>query len=633
MPQAGIFSPEKNLARGALSRAVSCAGKHGLKHAAIPGETVFACSPAMPHEAHGRRCRPCLCWQGCSPAWPYSEDGLLVALDGNILNLADLVDELYPGAAAGKKPGQLLVKLYRAPGGFPVEKFFGDFTLSVYEKAGRALSLYRSGSGSRPLYYGFVGKSLAWASDIALLTELFGFKPELAPGALDLYLRLNYIPAPVTAYKGLSKLRMGEVVVCRPGEPPAGRLFDGPAPKTPGRLSFAAAKRTVREKLGAAAAHAASSVPRCAFLLSGGVDSSALVAAASVSLKDRLNTVSLAFPAKDRSEEGFAALVAKKFNTRHEVIRVKVPSPETLTKLAALFNEPVSDDAAIPLFQANGLLEKEFSGVITGTGGDELFGGHAWQPNLAEIFSRAEKQGLWSPAAGGLPPASVTADYARKMLHCSHFDVKKLYRPGFRSELDREEAPLAVHLRSLIARCAGKDAINTALDCDMKSFLPEYLFMNAYAAFGRNGMKVLAPFLYRDLVSFVSPLPGRWKIKGRVRKWNEYSSGLEKYSGSGDWRSEDLVQKHLLREAFRDFLPPEIFSRGKHGLSCPCADWLRGELKLFWYKTVVEKGFLAGAFLEKRELQTLFYKHQSGKADHSAEMWNLLMFELWQQGK
>jgi len=104
---------------------------------------------------------------------------------------------------------------------------------------------------------------------------------------------------------------------------------------------------------------------------------------------------------------------------------------------------------------------------------------------------------------------------------------------------------------------------------------------------------------------------------------------LEGYSGRADWRPEGMVQKYLLREAFRGVLPRQIISRGKHGLSCPCSDWLRRELKLFWYEKVVAKGFLAGAFLEKRELQTLFYEHQSGKADHSAEMWNLLMFELW----
>jgi len=206
MPQAGIFSPERNLARGALSRAVSCAGKHALKHAAIPGETVFACSPAMPHEAHGRRCRPCLCWQGCSPAWPYSEDGLLVALDGNILNLADLVDELYPGAAAGKKPGQLLVKLYRAPGGFPVEKFFGDFTLSVYEKAGRALSLYRSGSGSRPARPGSEVVLLGAAGGVELIVCALAIRNEIAPPTInyetpDPECDLDYVPNEPRALK------------------------------------------------------------------------------------------------------------------------------------------------------------------------------------------------------------------------------------------------------------------------------------------------------------------------------------------------------------------------------------------------------------------------------------------------
>ncbi|MDD5208585.1 MAG: asparagine synthase-related protein [Elusimicrobiales bacterium] len=627
MPQAGIFSPELELTRGALSGAVAGAAGSGLKHAAIAGETVFACSPAMPHDEHGRRCIPCLCRQGCSPAWPYASKGLLVELDGNILNLKEMVESLYPGSAAGKKPGELLVMLYRAEGEFPIGKLFGDFTLSVYDTVEKKLFLYRSGSGSRPLYYGFAGDFLVWASDIALLRDLFGFKLELAPGAVDLYLTLNYIPAPNTAYKGLSKLRMGEMLVSCADKPASARLFT--VPPAPRAFTLAAAKKEVRKGLGAAAAHAAASVPHCAFLLSGGLDSSAIVAAASESVPGRLNTISLTFPGQAESEENFSSLVARKFRTRHLSVPVNLPSEETLFKLAARFNEPVSDDAAVPLFQVNELLEKEFSGVITGTGGDELFGGHAWQPGLIAIFSRLEKEGLWSGASGGFPPAAVAAEYGRNMLHCSHFKKRTLYAPGFLSALGRGEDPVTAHLRSLIGRCAAKDITNMVLDCDMKSFLPEYLFMNAYAAFARKGLKVLAPFLYGDMVSLVSPLPGRWKIKGRLREQSGRGRKTGNFRGNGDWRAEGLVQKYLLREAFRDLLPPEITDRGKRGLTCPYSEWLRKDLKLFWYEKVIAKGFLAGAFLEKKALQVLFYEHQSGKADHGSEMWNLLMFELW----
>lgn len=247
MPQAGIFSPELKLSNAALTLAAAGASLRGFRYAAAAGEAVFACSGDKPD---GRR-------------------GLLIALDGDIQNLKEEAGKLYSAAVAGKKPEELLADIYRAQENFPAERLSGDFTFSIYDRAKRKLFLFRSGSGGRPLYYGFAGGSLAWASDIVLLRNLFGFKLELAPRSLDLYLALNYIPAPDTAYKNLSKLQMGEMLVSRAGKPAAVRLCNGPSHDTPPGLTFNAAKKAVNEKLQAAAANAAAAAPRCAFLLSG----------------------------------------------------------------------------------------------------------------------------------------------------------------------------------------------------------------------------------------------------------------------------------------------------------------------------------------------------------------------------
>lgn len=208
-------------------------------------------------------------------------------------------------------------------------------------------------------------------------------------------------------------------------------------------------------------------------------------------------------------------MVAKKFNTRHEILPVGVPSEGTLSELASRFNEPVSDDAAMALFQVSSAFKSEFSAVISGTGGDELFGGHSWQPLVIQCFNDLEKEGVWSGGSGVRPPGPVLSEYARKVVHCSHFNRSKLYSAGFTAGLSEGEDRMTAHIRRLIGRCARKDAINMVLDCDMKSFLAEYLCMNAYAVFSRSGMKMAAPFLNGELVSFVSRLPGRCRADGK----------------------------------------------------------------------------------------------------------------------
>ena len=557
-----------------------------------------------------------------------------IVFNGEIYNFLELRAELEKAGHAfrTKTDTEVILALYQKLGAACVGRLRGMFAFAIWDKVEQSLFLARDRIGKKPLVYTQQAGFLAFASELRSLFVWPGISREVDPEAIDLFLSLQYIPSPKTVYRQVKKLPPGHFLLCRKGQTTVERYWDLPLGQSPVTTDLETAKSLVADKLREAVRlRLISDVPLGAFL-SGGVDSSIIVAIMAEMSSQPVKTFSIGFEESEFSELHFAKEVARRYGCEHTEFVVKPEMADVLPKLAWHYGEPYADPSALPSYYVARETRRFVTVALNGDGGDENFAGYVRYfamklarsfdlmpgPARAALRSAAELLPDWRAPYGftwrlkRFLRSALFTDLPRRHLkmicYFTEEDKDGFYTPEFADRLGSAQGSAQGYMARAFDACPDEDFVNRLLYVDFKTYLPECLMTKMDIAAMANSLEGRSPFLDHEFVETVFRMSGDWKLKGlRGHKW-------------------------LLKEAFRDKLPPLIFNRGKMGFGIPLGSWFRGPLQGYWADHVLGASALARGYFSEAALRRLWEEHQSRRRDHGYRLWALLMLELWHEG-
>jgi len=557
-----------------------------------------------------------------------NEDGTIhVVQNGEIYNYRELREDLEQRGHHFRTQSdtEVLVHLYEERGPGFAEALRGMFAIAIWDDRERRLVLARDRYGIKPLYYRFAADALSFASELKALLRQPGFSRDIDLDGLEAYLAFSCIPAPLTIFREARKLPAGSVLVWNERERSEGLRIDRyahpqAAPKRQLREeSDELLAEELRERLSdSVRAHLIADVP-VGILLSGGIDSSALAAFAATTGSGRVSTFSIGFEERSFDERDRARLVAARYGTDHHELVVRPNAVELLPRMAEIFDEPFADSSAVPTYLVSELAHQHVKVVLSGEGGDELFGGyfnyvgHRFAPLLGGIASLAR------PLVERLPTSTTKAssfDYKAKHFVRGaglsalerHFVWKGIFSPDARAEILRPEARGTTDPIELLRPAYGQsdeiDELARIMDVDLGVFLVEDMLVKTDRASMAQSLEARVPFLDEAVTNLALALPTRQKVRG-------------------------LAKKRLLRRALEPLLPAEILSGPKQGFSIPVGAWLRGELQPLTRSILSPETIRRQGFFRSSAVTRMLEAHVAGQRDCSRQLWNLLVFSLW----
>ncbi|MCB1753336.1 MAG: amidotransferase 1, exosortase A system-associated [Gammaproteobacteria bacterium] len=559
----------------------------------------------------------------------FNEDGtVVVTYNGEIYNFPELTDEL-------KRLGhvfrthcdtEVIVHAWEAWGKSCVDRFRGMFAFAVWDRNLEALFLARDRIGIKPLYYANLADgSFIFGSELKSLRAHPGLPREIDPSAVEDYFAFGYVPEPKTIYKQVYKLPPGYRLTIRRGQQqPVPEQYWDVSFETQNPVNEKQLQAELLERLEEAVRiRMIAEVPLGAFL-SGGVDSSAVVAAMAGISDDPVNTCSISFGDPKFNESQYAAMVAAQYKTAHRVEQVDPNDFDLIDHLADLYDEPYADSSALPTFRVCELAKKQVTVVLSGDGGDENLAGyrryrwHTYEEKMRSLLPF----GIRKPLFGLLGRAYPKADWAPKVFRAkSTFEAMardslegylhsvsilsnemrgSLFTPALKRDLQGYRAI------EVFRRHAGQAPTDHPLSLvqylDMKTYLPGDILTKVDRASMAHALEVRVPILDHQLVDWISKLPPELKMKGREGKY-------------------------IFKKALEPYLPNEILYRPKMGFSLPLASWFRGPLQQRVRDSILGDAMSDSGLFERRYLETLVNHHQSSRRDYSASIWTLMMFE------
>jgi len=545
----------------------------------------------------------------------YSEDRTVACVfNGEIYNFRELREELARKGHALKSVGdsEVIAHLYEEHGPQCLERLRGMFAIAIWDARRGALLLGRDRLGKKPIYYGVADGCLSFASEINALYRIRGLRGDVDPAALDLYLTYGYVPAPFSIFTGIRKL------------PPAHFLqLDGRAMRVepywrlpdhgPLQASTFEIERELVKRLGEAVdMRLVSDVPLGCFL-SGGVDSSTIVALTSRSRRG-VKTFSIGFNEEKFNELTYARQVAEQFRTDHHEFMVEPHLVEALPEMARHFGEPFADSSALPTWYLSALTAKHVTVALNGDGGDELFGGYPWYrtaERLQRLARRIPRPLAWAASlvlygrdpriarARRLVDRLLAPPAARfRSLRTSAIAGARLrlYSPAFRAAA----ADVAQRYLETVYNAVDADEVARMLCTDLLSYLPEDLMVKVDRMTMAHSIESRSPFLDHEFVEFAVRIPA-------ALKWDADGG------------------KAILRRAMRSAFPPRFLERPKQGFSIPVSAWLRDELRPIVARKVCGAALLDHGWLEPTAVRAMCEQHWSGQRDWGTELWTLLM--------
>lgn len=564
----------------------------------------------------------------------YADGRYWIVFNGEIYNYRELRKQLSERGHAfqTQTDTEAILALYQERGPDCVKSLRGMFALAIWDKREKRLFLARDRIGKKPLCYAQKDGALVFGSELRCLFALAPELPrEVRPEAVDQFLSLQYIPSPGTIYRDAFKLPPGHWLTWQAGRTKIERYWDLPLGAKPVTTDFEEAKRLIVDKLRESVRlRMISDVPLGAFL-SGGVDSSIIVALMAEQSSRPVKTFSIGFQEERFSELPFARAVARRYKTDHTEFVVKAEMAEILPRLAWHYGEPYADASALPSYYVARETRKFVTVALNGDGGDENFAGYIryFAMKLAARFDALPGFAKTALRAGAEHLPEYNAPYGftwrlKRFLRSALFsdlpkrhlkmigyfqeeDKDGLYTTEFRQRLGTTAGSAQGYLAEAFARCGSEDFVNRLLYVDFKTYLPECLMAKVDIATMACSLEGRSPLLDHEFVELVYPMPGDWKLKGlRGHKW-------------------------IMKEAFKDKLPEVIQNRGKMGFGIPLGAWLRGPLKGYWEERVLGRAALARGYFDEAGLRGLWAEHQSGRRDHGYRLWALLMLELWHE--
>jgi asparagine synthase (glutamine-hydrolysing) len=551
-----------------------------------------------------------------------NEDGSVwVVFNGEIYNYGELRRHLEARGHRFRTESdtETLVHLYEDEGANGLERLRGMFAFAIWDARRRRLFLARDRFGKKPLYYAALPGGFWFASELKCL-KAAGVPLELDREALRFYFQFGYVPDPWSPFQAVRKLPAGSwLEYGAGGAVKQGRYWRVPAPAetAPADLTEDGACEMVRELFDESVRlRMVADVPLGAFL-SGGIDSSAIVASMALQSRDPIRTFSIGFEEAGYNELEYAAMIAKKYGTEHHEIVLRPDAVELAGQLARWFDEPFADTAAIPTFLLSRFAAEHVKVALSGDGGDEIFGGY-------DSFRKVEKLGVFdrvpqalrrfiSLAAEALPYSAYGKNYLRMIARPSalerYFDLN--YAPYFlRRELLAPEWMLpadAAFLTRAFAGCLlpdGASALSQAMYFEATANLTGGMLVKVDRAAMANSLEVRCPLLDHKLAEAAARLPHAWKIRNR--------------------RGKDIFIR-----AMGDRLPPALVNRKKQGFEPPFAVWLRGPLREMVRDRLTSPAFLERGIVSGEFVKTLIDEHQSGRRNNQLWLWMLLVFDLW----
>jgi asparagine synthase (glutamine-hydrolysing) len=557
----------------------------------------------------------------------YNEDrSVVLVLNGEIYNYEGLRSALERRGHvfATRTDTEVIVHLYEEHGADCVRHLRGMFAFALWDGRLRQLLLARDRLGKKPLFYAANHGTLWFASETRSILEDPAIERDVNYDAIDSFLHFQYVPDPLSAFAALRKLPPAHTLVWRDGRIRTDRYW---------RLSYRRrdiadeqeAHARIREALlEATALRLRSDVPLGAFL-SGGVDSSAVVAAMARQ-GGRVKTFSIGFDAAGYDETPYARDVATLFDTDHHELVVEPNAMEVLPRLVWHYGEPFADHSAIPSFYLSELARRHVTVALNGDGGDESFAGYS-----RYLGRRADRlAALPRPARAALARIAqlgtdrrvgsfrwrleratyvsllpVQGRYAKWMACFDERERVDLYTPEFRDALDaRRTAPSVI--ASPYLESDAEDEVNRLLDVDVHTYLPGDLLVKVDIASMAHSLEVRSPLLDHRLMEIAAGLPGEWKLAGGTTK-------------------------RLFKDALRPWLPDHILDRPKWGFSVPLGNWLRTDLRRLPAEILLDPRSIERGLFRESRIRRLIEQHMSGASENTDKLWALIQLEVWMQ--
>jgi asparagine synthase (glutamine-hydrolysing) len=550
-----------------------------------------------------------------------NEDGsVIVILNGEIYNYLELRDRLTRSGHtfSTHSDTEVLVHLYEEHGARLVDHLRGMFAFAIWDRRSRTLLLGRDRVGKKPLFWTRLGRRIVFASELSSLLahRAVGRSPSMH--AIDAFLALQYVPHPLSAVEGAYKLPPASTLVADAG---------GVRVDTYWSLDYSR-KRAVpdaEEQLLALLDEATrvrlmSEVPLGAFL-SGGIDSSAVVASMAAQTTEPVKTFSIGFRDAAFDESQHARLVASQFGTDHHELVVEPSALELLPRLARHYGEPFADPSAIPSFYLAEMASQHVTVALNGDGGDESFAGYnRYHYNLKLRAVTGLPGPLLAAMQGGgamLAKGRMSERLGRRVQRValspssmyvslmSAFDERRrtaLLTPEFERALGGQRPEQMFAAAWSGARCANE--IDRMLCVDVATYLPGDLLVKMDIATMAHSLEARSPFLDHKLMEFAAALPAHLKLDG--------ANG-----------------KAILKRALARRLPATVLDRPKMGFGVPLGRWFREELRALPREILLDPASLRRGYFRPAAVESLIDEHQGGKADHALRLWVLIQLEMW----
>ncbi|MGW3368911.1 asparagine synthase (glutamine-hydrolyzing) [Streptosporangium canum] len=556
----------------------------------------------------------------------YSEDGRVVAVfNGEIYNFRELRRELVRRGHRLRTKGdsECLVHLYEEYGADMVRHLRGMFAFALWDRDRERLILARDRVGKKPLYWRSDGHSIWFGSELKSLEQDPGMRREVDPVALHHYLTYQYVPAPWSIYEGVRKLPPGHVLVWERGQVTFRRYWRLDRTPRPVADEREEEERLRELLLEATRIRMVSERPIGAFL-SGGIDSSAVVAAMAMQSGEQIKTFCIGFEDGRYDERHKARMVADRYATDHHEFVVTSDLLDLLPRLAWQFDEPFADSSAIPSFYVAQLSRRHVTVALTGDGGDECFGGYqryalmnqahripgmpralaAVSARVGTLLSERSDYGSARRRLGRLmrfaaEPPSLR--YAGLMSRCTPGQKSEIYSDALRDRLAETDSHRLIE--EIFLSSPAQTDLGRVLDVDTATYLPGDLLVKVDITTMANSLEARSPFLDHHLMEWAAGLPDALKVrKGQT--------------------------KLLLKRAVAPWLPGELLHYPKKGFGVPLAAWLRGELRELAYDTLTDGTARGRGLFRPTVVRDLLQRHIDG-ADHGDRLWSLLQLELW----
>lgn len=557
---------------------------------------------------------------------PMTRDGSTIVYNGEIYNYRELREELRSGGRSFQTDSdtEVVLQAYNKWGKACLERLRGMFAFGIWDGADECLFLARDRLGQKPLLYSTASGAFAAASEMQALVDLPTVSRKMNLNAIHTYLQLKYVPSPESGFEDVQKLEPGYYLVVKQREVVEKTRYWSPSTEKKEDVDLQTYREDVRDTLREAVRLRLRSDVTLGAFLSGGIDSSIVVALMAQESENKIRTFSVGFEHDEYNELPYARSVAERYDTDHTELVAEPDVQNLLPQLARHYGEPFADASAVPTYYVSKKTSQHVKVALTGDGGDEIFGGYRRYEGmmLHQFFSRWFPEGILSlmkTIGQYLPRTSqdsslinkgrrllngLTGSPAEKqMSFLSHFhsdSIDQLLKTEVNEVRKGKE-----YMQSFYKRFSALDSLaEQTMLVDLMTQLPDQLNVKVDIASMMNSIECRSPFLDHELVDVMTRVP----LEQRIR-WGQ--------------------KKRILKSAFKEDLPEDVLSHKKQGFSIPRAEWMRGELSDFMKDRLLHGTDTFQELVRIRPVKRMIKQHLSHHHDWSKHLWSLLMFELW----